>query len=71
MVNMSHVKAFNIDLYDEIVAYPAEVIPVLDITANDIYREHHEGTILPHQIYVKPFNAEKTQSMRELGPEGL
>jgi DNA replication licensing factor MCM4 len=63
-------KSFDQDLYDELVAYPAEVIPVFDMAANDIFREQHPNIVLPHSIYVKPFNAEKTQNMRELSPEG-
>ena len=46
------------------------MIPTLDMTVNEMFFEKYPDVILPHQIQVKPFNAEKTKNMRALNPEG-
>lgn len=50
--------------------YLQEVIPTFDMAVNEIFFERYPDSILEHQIQVRPFNALKTKSMRNLNPEG-
>lgn len=70
-VNMKHLEAFDEELYRQLVCYPQEVIPVLDMAVNGIYDAKYPDSVLPHQIQVRPYNAEKTQNMRELNPQDI
>lgn len=69
-VNCAHVAQFDADLYRQLKCYPQEVIPTFDMAANEMFFEKYPDSQLPHQIQVRPFNSEKTQSMRSLNPEG-
>jgi len=69
-LNCSHLRTFDADLYRQLVCYPQEVIPTLDMTVNELFFEKYPDVILPHQIQVRPFNADKTKNMRALNPEG-
>ena len=69
-LNCSHLRTFDGDLYRQLISYPQEVIPTLDMTVNEMFFEKYPDTILPHQIQVRPFNADKTKNMRALNPEG-
>ncbi|GMR54041.1 hypothetical protein PMAYCL1PPCAC_24236, partial [Pristionchus mayeri] len=66
-VNLGHVKNFSEPLYRKIIAYPAEVIPYLDMTINEIYLEKFQRK-LATPIELRPFNADKTRNMRSLNP---
>merc|ERR1719295_515712 len=68
---MKHLEAFDEELYRQLVCYPQEVIPVLDMAVNGIYDAKYPDSVLPHQIQVRPYNAEKTQNMRELNPQDI
>ena len=71
-VNMAHLLQFDEELYRQLVCYPQEVIPVLDMAVNELFNASYpdcEG--LPHQIQVRPYNAEKTSNMRELNPQDI
>lgn len=70
-VNSTHVKMFDDDLYRQLICYPQEVIPTLDMAVNEMFFERFPDTILAHQIQVRPFNAEKTRNMRALNPEDI
>lgn len=70
-VNSTHVKNFDDDLYRQLICYPQEVIPTLDMAVNEMFFERFPDTILAHQIQVRPFNAEKTRNMRALNPEDI
>jgi len=69
--NLSHVQLFDEDLYRQLVCYPQEVIPTLDMAVNEMFFERFPDTVLSHQIQVRPFNAEKTRNMRALNPEDI
>merc|ERR1719394_1831896 len=62
---------FDEELYRQLVCYPQEVIPVLDMAVNEMYFAKYPDSELPHQIQVRPFNAEKTSNMRELNPADI
>jgi len=70
-LNCSHLRTFDGDLYRQLISYPQEVIPTLDMTVNEMFFEKYPDTILPHQIQVRPFNADKTKNMRALNPEDI
>merc|ERR1739844_47454 len=70
-VNMTHVKAFDEDLYRQLICYPQEVIPTMDMAVNEMFFEKYSDTVLSHQIQVRPFNADKTRNMRSLNPEDI
>ncbi len=69
-VNASHLQQFDADLYRQLVCYPQEVIPTLDMAVNEMFFERYPETALDHQIQVRPYNADKTKNMRGLNPEG-
>uniref|UniRef100_F1KWD0 DNA replication licensing factor MCM4 n=2 Tax=Ascaris TaxID=6251 RepID=F1KWD0_ASCSU len=66
-INLQHVREFNEPLYRKIICYPADIIPYLDITANELFSETYQK-VLSTPIEVRPFNAEKTRNMRALNP---
>merc|ERR1712156_438417 len=70
-VNAGHVKAFDEDLYCQLICYPQEVIPTMDMAVNEMFFEKYPDTVLNHQIQVRPFNADKTRNMRSLNPEDI
>lgn len=69
-LNCSHIHQFDEDLYRQLICYPQEVIPTMDMAVNELFFEKNPDTVLSHQIQVRPFNADKTRNMRALNPEG-
>uniref|UniRef100_A0A182ILA0 DNA replication licensing factor MCM4 n=1 Tax=Anopheles atroparvus TaxID=41427 RepID=A0A182ILA0_ANOAO len=69
--NCAHLKTFDETLYRQLICYPQDVIPALDIAVNEMFFERYPGAILEHQIQVRPFNADKTRNMRALNPEDI
>ena len=67
-VNCAHIKAFDSHLYQQLTSYPQEVIPTLDMAANELFFEKFPAAVLEHQIQVRPFNVDKVKTMRELDP---
>lgn len=70
-VNLEHLRLFDADLYRQLVNYPQEVIPTLDMAANELFVERHADSVLEHQLQVRPYNAVKTRNMRNLNPEDI
>lgn len=70
-VNMAHLKKFDEHLCQQLVCYPQEVIPILDMAVNEYFFDRHPAAVLEHQIQVRPFNATKTRNMRNLNPEDI
>ncbi|XP_055536897.1 DNA replication licensing factor MCM4 [Wyeomyia smithii] len=70
-VNCAHLKTFDEILYRQLICYPQDVIPTFDIAINEMFFERYPAAVLEHQIQVRPFNAEKTRSMRALNPEDI
>lgn len=70
-VNCSHLKTFDENLYRQLICYPQEVIPTFDMVVNEMFFEKYPAAVLEHQIQVRPFNAEKTRSIRALNPEDI
>ena len=70
-INSGHIQMFDEDLYRQLVCYPQELIPTLDMAVNEMFFERYPDTVLSHQIQVRPFNADKTRNMRGLNPEDI
>ncbi|KAG8228953.1 hypothetical protein J437_LFUL007704 [Ladona fulva] len=70
-VNCAHIEGFDPELYRQLVCYPQEVIPALDMAANELFFDQYPAAVLDHQIQVRPFNAAKTRNMRALNPEDI
>ncbi|XP_032875592.1 DNA replication licensing factor MCM4 isoform X1 [Amblyraja radiata] len=70
-VNSSHLRAFDTELYRQLVCYPQEVIPTFDMAVNELFFERFPDSVLEHQIQVRPFNAMRTKNMRSLNPEDI
>lgn len=70
-VNCGHLNSYDPELYRQLICYPQEVIPILDMAVNELFFEKHPDSQLPHQIQVRPFNAEKTKNLRSLSPEDI
>ncbi|XP_053675377.1 DNA replication licensing factor MCM4 [Anopheles nili] len=69
--NCAHLKTYDETLYRQLICYPQDVIPALDIAVNEMFFERHPAAVLEHQIQVRPFNADKTRNMRALNPEDI
>lgn len=69
--NCSHLKNFDQNLYRQLICYPQEVIPTFDMAVNELFFQLYPDMELPHQIQVRPFNAEKTRNLRMLNPEDI
>ncbi|XP_017892001.1 DNA replication licensing factor MCM4 [Ceratina calcarata] len=70
-VNCVHVKMFDEHLYQQLLAYPQEVIPTMDMAANELFFDKFPAAVLEHQIQVRLFNVEKVKNMRELNPSDV
>ncbi|KAM9789380.1 DNA replication licensing factor MCM4 [Neosynchiropus ocellatus] len=70
-VNCGHVRAFDAELYRQLVCYPQEVVPTFDMAVNELFFERFPDSILEFQIQVRPYNALKTRNMRSLNPEDI
>lgn len=70
-INCAHLKEYNENLYRQLVHYPAEVIQIFDMGANevfqDLYPEQHDQII----ISVRPFNIDQTYTIRGLNPQDI
>jgi DNA replication licensing factor MCM4 len=69
-INCSHLKHFDEDLYRQLICYPQEVVPTMDTAVNEFFFTLYPEAKLPHQIQVRPYNADKIKTMRLLNPEG-
>merc|ERR1719357_1420521 len=70
-INCAHIQQFDEDLYRQLVCYPQEVIPAMDMGVNEVFFDKYPEMDLRQQIQVRPFNADKTANMRSLNPEDI
>ncbi|KAF7387318.1 hypothetical protein HZH68_012995 [Vespula germanica] len=70
-INCAHLEIFDEQLYRQLICYPQEVIPTMDMAANEMFFERYPAAVLEHQIQVRPFNVNRTKSMRLLNPEDI
>lgn len=65
-INCAHLKEFNHSLYEQLIKYPSEVIQIFEIGANEIFQELYPEQSEQIIIYVRPFNIDKTNTIRGL-----
>lgn len=70
-INCAHLEIFDEQLYRQLICYPQEVIPTMDMVANEMFFERYPAAVLEHQIQVRPFNVTRTKTMRLLNPEDI
>ena len=70
-VNCAHLETFDEQFYNQLICYPQEVIPTMDMAANEMFFEKYPAAVLDHQIQVRPFNVTRTKNMRQLNPEDI
>ncbi|XP_011313071.1 DNA replication licensing factor MCM4 [Fopius arisanus] len=70
-INCAHLESFDEQFYQQLICYPQEVIPTMDMAANEMFFEKFPAAVLEHQIQVRPFNVAKTKNMRMLNPEDI
>ncbi|KAH6570542.1 hypothetical protein BASA50_008269 [Batrachochytrium salamandrivorans] len=60
-------------LYQQLIRYPQEIIPLMDHTLTDIYLEKFDDADLPMSatMRVRPFNIQRTVNLRELNPSDI
>lgn len=73
-LNTQNLHAFDPELYNELVSYPEDLIPLFDMEF-DSFRaalmgdEENEESLGP--IQVRPFNMKESTNMRELNPDDV
>ena len=65
-VNSGHIQVFDEELYRQLIQYPQEVIPILDMAVNELFFDKFPDTDLDHQIQVRPYNAEKMSNLENM-----
>lgn len=73
-VNCGHLNQFDPELYEQLICYPQEVIPVFDTVVNEVFFSKYPAADLTHvtkALQVRPFNVQKTKNMRFLNPEDM
>lgn len=75
-IDCEHLHSHSPDLYDNLVNYPTEVVPLFDSVVQELVNEElarrgdmQEGTVL--QVQVRTFNLMDLKSMRDLNPTDL
>lgn len=69
-VNIKHIRNMEPDLARQLVHYPQEVLPTMDMALTELFTEEYPNHNLP-VVQVRPYNAEITKSMRCLNPEDI
>lgn len=71
-VNCEHIHKFNENFYRQLVHYPQEVIPTMDMTLNELINELFPESVRENErVCVRPFNVLKTSNIRSLNPEEI
>lgn len=69
-INCQHILKYNEHLYNQLVAYPQEVIPTFDMALNEIINEKYPENV-SQRVYIRPYNVCKTSNIRNLNPEDI
>ena len=82
-VNCRHLHAHSADLYRNLVQYPQEVVPIMDLVATeelsrciledavDSPEKASELDQEPPRIQVRPYNLREVHDLRDLDPENI
>jgi DNA replication licensing factor MCM4 len=63
-----NLRRYDHELYDWLVKYPEELIPIFDIVVDDTARDLANGEEPARRLQVRVFNLETTKPMRDLDP---
>ncbi|ORX45319.1 MCM-domain-containing protein [Hesseltinella vesiculosa] len=59
-------------LYDQLIKYPQEIIPLMDFTITQFYTTLHDDVDMNGQQFkIRPFNLKETVNMRDLDPQNV
>jgi DNA replication licensing factor MCM4 len=73
-LDMANLKAFQPtkNLFYQLIKFPQEIIPLMDVVVNEVYMETFPGIPPPEPaLQVRPFNCERRVNMRELNPDDI
>ena len=72
-VNCDHIYQFDRSLYQQLVNYPSDIIPLFDLATNDLFKQLNGENALEDdfKIQVRTNKLRHVTSMRELGPEKM
>jgi DNA replication licensing factor MCM4 len=69
-VNCDHIFQYDRRLYQHLINFPSEVIPLFDLAANSLYTDlTHEET--ENKIQVRANSLRHVKKMRELDPSNI
>ncbi|KAG0225157.1 hypothetical protein BGW41_004812 [Actinomortierella wolfii] len=61
-----------VKLYNLLIDYPSEMLPLMDHTLNEFYKDlFPEADLQGDSLMIRPFNLGKTINTRDLGPEDI
>ncbi|CAO3669152.1 unnamed protein product [Umbelopsis ramanniana] len=58
-------------LYDQLIKYPQEIIPLMDHTLTNYFLEQFDVDLNGQQLKVRPFNLDHSVNMRDLDPQNV
>jgi DNA replication licensing factor MCM4 len=72
-VDCDHIYQFEKSLYQQLVNYPSDIIPLFDLAANELFKQMNGENALNDEvkIQVRTNKLRHITSMRELGPEKM
>lgn len=70
-VDCRNLHEFDPRLYEELVRYPQELIPIFDLVVNNYLEEKFADVRRVQRTQVRTFNLMTTHNMRELNPEDI
>lgn len=71
-VDCDHIFQFDRELYQQLVNYPSDIIPLFDLSAMELYRGMQLGIAdEDKKIQVRTQNLRHVTSMREMGPDKI
>lgn len=72
-VNCDHIFQFEKPLYQQLINYPSDIIPLFDLAANDLYRQLNNESLNEdeYKIQVRTHSLRQITKMRELGPDKM
>ncbi|CAG9334845.1 unnamed protein product [Blepharisma stoltei] len=71
-VDCDHIFQFDRELYQQLVNYPSDIVPLFDLSAMELYRSlHNENLDEDYKIQVRTHNLRHVTGMREMGPDKI
>eukprot|EP00123_Amoebidium_parasiticum_P018235 comp24139_c1_seq1/m.43894 comp24139_c1_seq1/g.43894 ORF comp24139_c1_seq1/g.43894 comp24139_c1_seq1/m.43894 type:complete len:824 (-) comp24139_c1_seq1:761-3232(-) len=68
-VDCQHISKHDDGLYNKLVQFPTEVIPIMDVAAAGLFEEWFQSE--PNYLTTRPFNLKKDVAMRDLNPDDV